>query len=161
MTACWRTPTLFEARPQSIFSWDYAIQDQGRIISQLDLSVFRERATFSIQGQDFEIHRQGLMAGSFLLTQHGQTIVDAQKPSFLTRRFVVNIGNTTYDFRVPSIFSRSMVLYDQRRHVGTISRAGLFSRRAIVDLPNEIDPPVQIFLLFLTVILWKRQSRSS
>ena len=93
--------------------------------------------------------------------QSRQTIADAQKPSFLTRRFVVNIGNTTYDFRVPSIFSRSMVLYDERRHVGSISRAGIFSRRAIVDLPNDIDLPVQIFLLFLTVILWKRQANSS
>ena len=53
---------LFEALPQSIFSWDYSIHDQGGIIGQLDLSVFRERATLSIQGQDFELHREGLPA---------------------------------------------------------------------------------------------------
>jgi len=34
----------------------------------------------------------------------------------------------------------------------------MFTRKATVDLPDELLLPIKVFLLWLTVILWKRES---
>ena len=35
---------------------------------------------------------------------------------------------------------------------------GLFTRRARINLPEELPLPVRVFMIWLTVILWKRDA---
>ena len=35
------------------------------------------------------------------------------------------------------------------------------TRRALVDLPPDLPLPVRVFVIWLTVILWKRQAEAA
>jgi hypothetical protein len=60
--------------------------------------------------------------------------------------------------RAKSALRRAFILLEGSREIGAISPEGIFSRRAAVDLPEEMPLPVKIFITWLAVILWKRAS---
>jgi hypothetical protein len=51
-----------------------------------------------------------------------------------------------------------MVLLVDEREVGEIAPASLWSRRATARFPDTLALPMQVFLLWLAVLLWKRDS---
>ena len=53
------------------------------------------------------------------------------------------------------------MLLEGSEEVGKISPDGIFTRRATVNLPETLPLPVRVFLVWLTLILWKRDSDSS
>jgi hypothetical protein len=61
---------------------------------------------------------------------------------------VVEHADRRYTLRAKSIFNRIFVLLDGAGEVGSIAPVSIFSRRASVDLPEELPLPVRIFLVW-------------
>jgi hypothetical protein len=144
--------------PQRWFSWDFTVSQGSELVAEIDISWWRERGELTVQGATFSVSRQGMMSGDFLLESDRGVLARATKPSMMRRLFLVQHDATTWTLRPRSVLGRTFVLLDGEREVGRITPAGLWSRRANVDLPARVPLPVQVFLIWLTVLMWKREA---
>ncbi len=153
------TKTNLEIIPHSWFSWDFRVLENGVERAVIDKSWVRERGTFVIDGETYTVGRTSVLRGTFALECGGRVVADARKPSVFFRSFEIAAGTDRYTLRAASIFRREFLLLRQGKVVGAISPVSMFGRHAEVTLPEEIQLPVQLFIVFLVLVLWKRAAR--
>jgi hypothetical protein len=149
---------MLEILPTSWFSWDFTISQGASPIADFGISWWRERGKLTVQGHTFRVYRENMLNGDFVLESERGILARATKPSALRRSFTVQSGAKTYIWRARSAFRRPFVLLEDDREVGAISTRGAWTRRASARFPGDIPLPVQVFLVWLSVLLWKRDS---
>jgi hypothetical protein len=146
--------------PKHWFSWDFAVGDDRGIVAEIDISWWREKGVLTVQDANHPVYRERLMSGDFILESAGSILARAQKPSAFRRCFNMEHESRQYTVRAPAAFRRAFVVLDGAAEIGCISPDGLFTRRASIDLPEDMPLPVRIFIVWLAVILWKREADS-
>jgi hypothetical protein len=101
------------------------------------------------------------MSGAFVLLESERELARAEKPSAFHRSFEVSQNGKSYTLGAESAFRRKFVLKENGQLVGAVHPFSAFSRKCVVDLPNEIPLPVRVFMVWLVIILWKRDSDSA
>ena len=154
---------MLEAIPKSIFSWNFFLKDDGNVLAEIDLSLWREKGTLLIQGTSYYFFGEGWMSGLYILkSREGSVIACADKPSAFLRRFEIQYQSQHYTLRAISPLHRRFDLCDSaNRTLGSITPQGIFTRRADVDLPDALPLSVKAFTVSLVIILWRRQARSN
>lgn len=152
---------MLTATPKRWFSWDFTVQEGSNPVAKLDLSLWREKGTITVQGKDYRVYREGWMSGYYYLENAGAVLARAEKPSAFRRTLVIEHAGRAYTLQARSPFGRTFVLLQGGGEVGRIRPLGLFTRRAEVDLPESLPLAVRVFALWLVVILWKRESDSA
>ena len=147
--------------PKHWFSWGFAVRDGDRHVADIDMAWWRERGVLAVEDRPYEVYREGVMSGAFILASPEGILARAEKPSAFFRSFVVEHAGRAYTLQARSAFFRSFVLLDGPTEVGTLTPDGPFTRRASADLPEDMPLPVRVFVLWLALLLWKRQSDSS
>jgi len=142
-------------------SWDFAVNDGPRTVAEIDVSWWREQGVLRVQGADYRVYREGWMRGDFLLESAGSVLARAEKPSAFRRAFTIKYADTHYTLQAESAFRRAFELLSGGIKIGSVSPQGIFTRRALVDLPPDLPLPVRVFVIWLTVILWKRQAEAA
>jgi hypothetical protein len=113
----------------------------------------------TVEGLPFKVYREGLASGAFLLEDAGGTIVArAEKPNALFRSFAVEHAGRTMVLRAHTPVGRAFVLEDRQRTIGTIAPDWSLTRRTTAHLPEDLSLPVQIFILWLVFVLWRRDA---
>lgn len=152
---------MLTASPRSIFSWSFTIYRDGAPIADVDQGWFRERGAFLLGGHTFEVLRTSMLQGEFALQSDGLRLAWAEKVSVFLRSFEVRCGDRTYSLRAVHPFTRRFGLYEDDRSIGSIRPLHMFTRKAHIDLPDDVDLPVQVFMFWLVLVLWRRAARSS
>jgi hypothetical protein len=152
---------MLMAVPARWFSWDFAVLEGSQVIAAIDVSWWREEGELAVQGRTFRVYREGLMRGAFVLESAGSVLARAEKPSAFRRAFVVEHGGRRYTFAARSPFQRAFELRDGSGAVGAIAPLGIFTRRARVDLPEDLPLAVRVFIVWLAVILWRRDANAA
>jgi hypothetical protein len=116
----------------------------------------REAGTLVLDDGAYKVYRKGRFSGAFILEKDGSVVASATKPSALKRALEVEYGNNRYALKPISSFGRTFVLLDEGTILGTMRPLHAFTRKALVDFPDSIPLPVRIFMVWLTIILWKR-----
>jgi hypothetical protein len=149
------------AIPRNWFSWDFTLFDEGHSLAKIRMSSWREKGTLTIADQTYRVYREGLFSGSFILESRGTVLARAAKPSAMTRRLVVDCGGSEFELKPLSAFSRKFQLRSGGAIVGTLSPGGFLSRRMNVELSPDLPLPARVFVVWLAVLLWKRESESA
>jgi len=152
---------VIEAVPKGIFSSDFQLQQAGRLVADLDASSWREKADVQIDGETFRLYREGMMSGAFILEWNGRTLARAIKPSVLSDRFEMEVGKRSFTLRKESLWSRRFGLWEGEQQVGRVAPAGTFTRRVLIELPDDWPSSVQTFVFWLALLMWKRQKAGS
>jgi hypothetical protein len=152
---------MLHATPQSIFSWDYTVLRGRAVMAQIDMSWFRERAEVEIGDQTYSVHRESIVQGTFVLQSRGQVLARAQKVSAFSRAFDIDCAGQQLELKAVSIWTRQFGLFRNGRQIGRIGPRGWLGRSAVIDLPGDISVPVQVFLFWLVLVLWRRAASSS
>ncbi len=151
---------VMHATPRSWMSWSYELRDDEGVVAQIERAWFRERAEIAIRDERFVMEREGWMSGSFLLTRKGAIVASAKKENWFCRSFLVTTGERELELSAKSMFSRVFLLRERSRQIGSVRPLGIFTRRAEVDLPEDLDLCVRVFVFALVTLLWKRASDS-
>jgi len=151
---------MLEAKPRSWFSWDYRVLDAGREVGGFNLAWLREGGALLVGAEKCPVRREGLW-GDWILDWRGREVARATKPSSWSRRFLVRFGGREIELVPPHVFTRSFAAREGGRTVGEIAPAGIFTRRTRIDLPSDVPLPVQVFMLFLVILMWRRAAQSS
>ena len=143
--------------PEHWYSWDFRVLDDGREVARLDRAWVRERGTFQLGPDTYEIARISMLRSAFLLQRRTTVLARAEKPSLFRRAFDVRAGATPFRVESVSALRRDFRVLRVGREIGTIRPVAPFRRTAVVDLPDTVALPVRLFLGFLVLVLWKRQ----
>jgi hypothetical protein len=144
--------------PTRWYSWDFRVTANGQEIALIDRDWFRERATFAIDGKSYEVRRTSMLRSSFVLERGGTVIAEATKPSSFRRTFEVTVGDKRLTLRAVSVFRWEFHLFDGPTWVGRIRRVSVFRRRATAEFLEGMSREVQLLVVFLVLVLWKRST---
>lgn len=125
------------------------------------MSWLRERADVTIADKTFTVLRDSMLKGSFALKWGEQVAARARKTSLFTRSFDVETGGEHLRLAAVSIWRREFGVYRNGEQIGRIAPTSLFRRSAVIDLPDDVPLPVQVFLFWLVIILWRRSANSN
>jgi hypothetical protein len=146
--------------PKSWLSWDFNVLQDDHLVAEIDISQWREKGKLAIDGSHYDVYREGLLSGAFLLEGDGTRLAGAIKPSVFARSFEVEYIGKTYQWR-GELFKRKFILSEGEQEVGSLTPDGIFTRRATAEFPDDLVLPVKVFLIWLALILWKRDAESS
>ncbi len=147
--------------PSHWYSWNFKIKDARQDLANIDMSWWREKGTLSVAGQSYRVYRENLMSGDFILESGDGVLARAAKPSAVRRAFELSYDGLTYTLRARSAFRRAFVLEQGTREVGSVVPEGALRRRAVLTLPEAFPLPVKVFVAWLTVLIWKRDSNGA
>jgi hypothetical protein len=152
---------MLEAVPQRLFSWDFAITQNARPIAVIDMSWFRERAEVRVGNKVFEVRRDSLVHGTFALHGGDELLATAQKESALVRAFRVDVAGRLLDLKAVSFWRRDFELVDHGALIGRVSSSSWLGRGAKIDFPDDLSIPVQVFMFWLVVVIWRRAAAAA
>ena len=147
---------MLRLEPTRWFSWAFTVDDDGRPLGTLDISVWRERGDLVVAGRTFNIIRDGFVSGGFRLESGGTIVATANRVSVFRRGFDVTFSGRTLRLRPRSAWGRALVLHEGEREVGDIRPRTMWSRRATAALPDTLPVQVRLFVLWLAMLIWKR-----
>ena len=145
--------------PKAWYSWDFSVTAGDRTIARFDLSSWRERGVITIDGIEHRVFRESML-GDFVIERGSQTLARATKTSVFTHTMIVRHDGREYMLRKPSVWRRAFVLMDGARQIGSIAPTSVWTRRAAVDLPAQWPLHLQAFVIWLTLVLWKRDAHA-
>ena len=152
---------MMKAIPKKWFSSDYLIMKDAEQVAEIEVSSWREKGQLWIDGGCYDVYREGLVSGLFILKHAGSVVASAEKPSALHRMFTISYDDSQYTLKAKSAFSQSIVLLRDDHEVGCMSSQGFFTGKKNIDLPAYLPTPVRVFMIWLAVVLWKRESNST
>jgi hypothetical protein len=147
--------------PRRWYSWDFTVMSGDRTVASLDFSSWRERAEIVIGDVTYHVFREGVCSGDFKLERAGNELARASKPSAFRHTLIVHYNGRDYTLRKESLWRRTFVLMDGERAIGVISPESPWTRRSKTDLPAEWPAPVKAFVIWLVIMLWKRDASRS
>lgn len=151
---------MLEAIPRGIFSNDFQLRHRGRVVAELDVSTWREKAEVEIEGVRYRLYREGLLSGAFVLERDGQVLAQAVKPSAFRSQFEVETVGRRFSVRKISMWSLFGV-FEGDSQIGSISQARWFTRRMHVDLPADWPIALQVFVFWLALLIVRREAAAA
>jgi hypothetical protein len=153
-----RGGSVLEAIPTDWLSTNVRLQQNDEVVGEVDVSPWSEKARLELLDGTYTLRREGFFKGDFLLERDGSVIARATKPGIFQGSFDVEMPNRRLSLRKASIWNRRFALFDGDKQIGTVYPTGMFTRRSNIDLPPDLPLATRIFVFWLALISWKRQS---
>ncbi len=143
------------------FTGKHEVRKNGVPVAKMDMSNWREKGILTIGNTTYEVFRERMRSNRFDLVSNGAQLAHAEKQRILSRTFNIEHAGRTFTMRKQSIFLSRFVLRENDRVIGTVKPKGLFKRSAVTELPDELPLPLVLFVAWIALILWKRQTEAS
>jgi hypothetical protein len=138
----------------------YSVEHNGLPVAEIACTIIGAKATITIGGESYRAAREGVMSGAFYLEANGSRIASAEKPNLFHRLFAVRCGTRAFTLKSAAAFGRAYVLTENEAAIGTITRQGFFGRKFSPELPDDLTLEFKLFLIWLVIVLWRRQRRA-
>jgi hypothetical protein len=99
----------------------------------------------------------GMRGGKFHLDCNGTRLATAERSGF-RRGLKVQTGSRTLTLKPRSIFGRGFIIVESDNPIGSIAPRGWFSSKCRADLPDDLAPEIQVFLIWLVLLIWWRMA---
>lgn len=149
---------MLTAVPKKPLSWSYVVGDGSKQVAAVELAWLQPRGSIALGSAELKIARQGFFSGAFELHDGPRRIVVARSSGTFSRVLEVDAGREHYTLQPAALLSRAWSVTRGKEELGTIRPMGLLSRQALLDCSESIPLDVQLFLLWLVLHRWKRQS---
>src|SRR3954462_1786519 len=152
---------MLEAIPTSFLSKNFRLEQENKLVGELDPSAWRCKATLELQEGTYNLYREKFLGGDYLVEHNGTVVARASKLSVFHDKFAVQLGNQFLELRKMRWTSRKFGLFDGKTHMGGIYPRGTFSKRANIDLPKEWPLANRVFMFWLALLTWRRDSQGA
>lgn len=146
--------------PQSICSWNYLIIEPD-VKASIEFDFWTEQGIIRVDSHLYKVQHAWL-GGEWLLVSENVLVALAVKPNPFTRVFQVSYGSDdSLILRARSPLTRSFLIEQGSALLGTIEPMHPFTRRAFIDCSPSLAIPIQLFLFWLAVLMWRRAASNS
>lgn len=147
---------MLTASPTGLFARNFRFALDDRALGTIEQASLREKATITLDGTTYTFSNQ-LLGSDFMLEAGGRTLATAEKRT-LRRAFDVTAGDRRFELIVGGTFVKGgrYALKEGGRTVGTLVKAPL-ARSGRADLPDDLALPVRVWLLWIGLMMWKRE----
>lgn len=135
------------------------VDDSGRTVGGFAGSAWRENGEIQIGDERWEFRRE--RSKRFALAGPQGTYATAERTSLWTSAWQVAVGDRHYQLTKPSAWARRYDVRAGDRVVGELSPKGVFSTKTEVNLPADMPPPIQVFVIAVVITQWRRDNASS
>ena len=150
-----------QVAPTHWYSWNFTVWKDSQPVASVDINSWCEKGALTVDRTDYQMYREGWMSGSFVLERDGSALARAERPSAFRRQFLIRYRDREYALVARSAFRRSFALLDGSQEIGSIEPTGVFTRDATADLPETWPLPLRAFVIWLTMIQWRRDSAAA
>src|SRR3954471_15113532 len=149
---------MLTAEKPSLWRSRYDVGVDGRHITRWEPSWWRSGGTFELDGQRYEVRGNAARSRFELIASTGRPLASAQRVG--RKRWTVQAGDRTYQFRRASIWrgDQELLLGDQA--VGSIRRVSMWRSSAVAELPG-MPEPIQVFVLGVVLAMWDAQAAAA
>ncbi len=151
---------MIEAVPTGFWRNDFMLHSSDGSLVELDVSSWREKAEFDLQGARYRLYREGIL-GDFVLERDGTVIARATKTSAFRAKFELDVNGHALTLKKLSPWRRGFGVYDGEVTVGSIAPVKWYSKRSEIDLPDEWNLALQLFLFWLVLLMWNREEAAA
>ncbi|MCU0571118.1 MAG: hypothetical protein MUF49_31705 [Oculatellaceae cyanobacterium Prado106] len=152
-----RNASVLQVTPNHWLTWNCRVVAQRQSVATLRFSNWGEAGELNIQNYLYQLYREDRLSKNYYLADQLKCIAIAQKPNPLFRQFFVKEGDRRYELKATSAIGRQFILQEYGQIIGSLYPAHCLSRKVIVDLPESIPLSVKLFMVWLMLLLWKRQ----
>lgn len=149
---------ILEAEPTGWVSRNARIRLNDTDLTELTISPWKSRGSFSLNGEDYAIEPQEFWLINAVLKKGSTIIARAQKPSLMRRSFVITSAGHRMTLESRSWSGREYALLIGTQEVGRVTRKGMTGRRVRLEFPDEVPVVLQLFLTYLVLCQAKRES---
>lgn len=138
-----------------MWSYSFSVTDGADSVAlAVDLSWRRDTGELRIQDDVYTARRD---KSSYVLESAAGVLARTERPRRWHRELVIEHSGRRYTLRAKSAFRREFQLLEGPMKIGSISPEGLFTRRAAVELPKMFPLFLQVFIIWLVMMLWKHE----
>ncbi len=149
---------MIRCLPIGICSWDYDIQGEGHH-AHLGFRSMSEQGELVIDQVRHEVVKPSAFIGEWCLMGPEGQVFSATKQGIFSRTFDLHGSEGSFNLRALSAFGRTMVVEGSQTDFQIVPDHA-FTRRASIQGDLK-DFRLVAFTFWLTVIMWRRASRSN
>lgn len=151
----WRSMrAMIECSPVSVFSWCFRCEGRG-VDGLVSLRLFGEQGELELNGDRYQIVKNGFFSGSWEAGCDGRTVGVARKRNAFTRTFDIDWGGVAWELGALGL-GRTMRLHGNGGDM-RIAPLHPFTRRCRIE-GDGADPALALFGLWLTALTWRRSN---
>jgi hypothetical protein len=143
------------------WSWTFRVLGEAGEIAALQISLFRSRGTFEVEGETFWAEPEGFFARVVTLRKGSTMIARAEMGSLLRRRFLVTSAGHRLSLESRSWLGREYELLMGGGPVGSVRARGFLGRRLTLELPERMPAFLAVFLAYLVLFQGKREASAA
>lgn len=143
-------------QPHGSFKNGFDLLDgSDSVVGSFAGSVWREGGRIQADGREWEFRKDG--GRRFELPG----LAVAERTSMWSGKWTLTTGGRTYELAKGGWLSSRYEVRLDGRAVGGVSPRGFSQRKADVDLPAELPPPVQVFTVAVVLTQLRRDSAAA
>ena len=140
----------YDARPRSLFNFAFDLSADGETVGLAQHKLFGRKGFVRIGDREYEIARVGPVAWELRKVGTEAAVASSHRPGLMRTRLQVDWEGQTLELARSGIGYR-FKLFRNGEQVGEIHLANLFSRRLVLNVPDDIPQPVVGFIVWLIV----------
>lgn len=145
---------MLELRKKKFFSNEYVAEENGAVVAELNLSVWRSQGELTIQGRSLKLKKRGALRDTFELLDGDTALIEVAQPSAWRSRLRFRYEQRDFEIVDKAWYSSTLLLKAGESVVGSISSRGLFAEGAKVDLPDSLPLALRVFVGWIAMIHW-------
>jgi hypothetical protein len=147
---------MLEIERLSIFKPRYLVRDGRGHVSLWHGAALREGATADIDGQRYELRREGRKR--FVLSVAEMVVAVAERAG---QHWTVSTDGESYVLRRRSTWRSTIELRSGDEVVGSVRRVASPRGKVMCELPDDLPLAVQAFIGFVVMAIWRRAAASA
>lgn len=150
--------TQLQCIPVSMWGWNYGIEtSQGT--ARIELKVMKDEGEIVLPDDNYMIVHP-MLSGEWTFIQvtdgKDSIVARARKPNPLRRKIELTCGTKKLVLQAVSPFRREFQIRQSNQVLGRIRPDSFSSRQATIEVDAPLDLKIQLFLFWLTVMLWRQ-----
>lgn len=142
---------MLQAIRVGAFSSDYDITLDGQVVTRWDKSMWRNRGSFTVQGQRYEVRTTFWNTTFTMIDQVGRTVATAANPN--RRQWTVVTEGQSYEFHRRRWWRQHYDLVVGGQPVGFVRRPSGWRSTVVAELPT-MPLPAQVFAIAVALTTW-------
>jgi hypothetical protein len=156
---------MLEATSERSWRGRFRVTRDDRPVGDLEFRAMGESGAIEVGDQNLTVRREGRMSGAWLLEEHTggpKVLATAEKPSAWRNSLLLRLPDRPQlRLERPSAWRAIFELTEAGRTIGSIRRSGVWRPRVQVDLPEDLPLRLQLFTLWMALLLYRRDDSAA